>query len=156
MAIRNILTSEDETLKKVSKVVTLFDERLHILIDDMKDTLLSANGVGLAAPQIGMLKRIFIVYIEDKWIEVINPIIMSFSGEQISSEGCLSCPGIFGITKRPLKVTIKYQDRYGKVYKKTGTELLAKAFCHEVDHLNGELFLNKVIRFLTPDELKDN
>lgn len=153
MAIRNILTSEDETLKKLSKVVILFDNRLHSLLDDMKETLFLANGVGLAAPQIGILKRVIVINIEGKWLELINPVIMKFSGEQISVEGCLSCPNIFGLTNRPLKVTIKYQDRYGKVHRKTGTDLLAKAFCHEVDHLNGELFIDKVIRFLTPEEL---
>lgn len=154
MAIRNILTSEDEILKKVSKVVSVFDERLFILIEDMKETLFNANGVGLAAPQIGILKRVIVIYIEEKWLELINPVILNCSGEQYSVEGCLSCPNVFGYTKRPQKVSIKYQDRFGKVRKKTGVDLLAKAFCHEIDHLNGELFLDKVIRFLTPDELK--
>lgn len=156
MALRNIITQGNELLNKVSKSVTEFDDRLFSLLDDMKDTLEFANGAGLAAVQVGILRRIVVIIIDGEVIELINPEIVKASGEQNEIEGCLSCPGIYGITKRPYRVTCKAFDRYGKPFKVTGTRLLAKAICHELDHLDGKLFLDKVIRFLSEEELSED
>ena len=125
-----------------------FDEKLHILLDDMYETMQSRDGVGLAAPQVGILKRAVVIDIGDGKIELINPEIVEESGEQTGSEGCLSVPGVFGEVTRPNVVTVKAQDRDGKWFKITGKELLARAFCHEIEHLDGKLFLDRVIRFI--------
>lgn len=148
MAIRQIRTKEDEILYKNCKEVKNFDEKLHILLDDMYDTLQKHNGVGLAAPQVGILKRAAIVDVGEGVIELINPEITEQSGSQIGSEGCLSVPDVWGEVERPNVVTVKAQDRNGKWFKITGKELLARAFCHEIEHLDGKLFLERVIRFL--------
>lgn len=148
MAIRQIRTKEDEILYKNCKVVKNFDEKLHILLDDMYDTLQKHNGVGLAAPQVGILKRAAIIDVGDGVIELINPEITEQSGSQTGSEGCLSVPDVWGEVERPNVVTVKAQDRNGKWFKITGEELLARAFCHEIEHLDGKLFLDRVIRFL--------
>ena len=148
MAIREIREKGDEILYKKCKAVVKFDEKLHILLDDMYETMQSRDGVGLAAPQVGILKRAVVIDVGDGKIELINPEIVEESGEQTGSEGCLSVPGVFGEVTRPNVVTVKAQDRDGKWFKITGKELLARAFCHEIDHLDGKLFLDRVIRFI--------
>jgi peptide deformylase len=153
MAIRHIISIGDEVLRKQSKPVTEFDSKLGTLIDDMKETLARENGVGLAAVQVGVLKRVVVVVDDDKYIELINPVIIKTSGVQENVEGCLSIPGKYGITSRPRKVTVKALDRNGKEIKVTGKELLARGLCHEIDHLDGVLFIDNVVRMLSPDEL---
>ena len=148
MAIREIREKGDEILYKKCKAVVKFDEKLHILLDDMYETMQSRDGVGLAAPQVGILKRAVDIDVGDGKIELINPEIVEESGEQTGSEGCLSVPGVFGEVTRPNVVTVKAQDRDGKWFKITGKELLARAFCHEIEHLDGKLFLDRVIRFI--------
>lgn len=148
MAIREIREKGDEILYKKCKAVMKFDEKLHILLDDMYETMQSRDGVGLAAPQVGILKRAVVIDVGDGKIELINPEIVEESGEQTGSEGCLSVPGVFGEVTRPNVVTVKAQDRNGKWFKITGKELLARAFCHEIEHLDGKLFLDRVIRFI--------
>ena len=148
MAIREIREKGDEILYKKCKAVVKFDEKLHILLDDMYETMQSRDGVGLAAPQGGILKRAVVIDVGDGKIELINPEIVEESGEQTGSEGCLSVPGVFGEVTRPNVVTVKAQDRDGKWFKITGKELLARAFCHEIEHLDGKLFLDRVIRFI--------
>ena len=147
-AIREIREKGDEILYKKCKAVVKFDEKLHILLDDMYETMQSRDGVGLAAPQVGILKRAVVIDVGDGKIELINPEIVEESGEQTGSEGCLSVPGVFGEVTRPNVVTVKAQDRDGKWFKITGKELLARAFCHEIEHLDGKLFLDRVIRFI--------
>lgn len=148
MAIREIREKGDEILYKKCKAVVKFDEKLHILLDDMYETMQSRDGAGLAAPQVGILKRAVVIDVGDGKIELINPEIVEESGEQTGSEGCLSVPGVFGEVTRPNVVTVKAQDRDGKWFKITGKELLARAFCHEIEHLDGKLFLDRVIRFI--------
>lgn len=148
MAIREIREKGDEILYKKCKAVVKFDEKLHILLDDMYETMQSRDGVGLAAPQVGILKRAVVIDVGEGKIELINPEIVEESGEQTGSEGCLSVPGVFGEVTRPNVVTVKAQDRDGKWFKITGKELLARAFCHEIEHLDGKLFLDRVIRFI--------
>ena len=148
MAIREIREKGDEILYKKCKAVVKFDEKLHILLDDMYETMQSRDGVGLAAPQVGILKRAVVIDVGDGKIELINPEIVEESGEQTGSEGCLSVPGGFRLSSRPNVVTVKAQDRDGKWFKITGKELLARAFCHEIEHLDGKLFLDRVIRFI--------
>lgn len=148
MAIREIRTKEDDILYKSCKAVKNFDERLHILLDDMYDTMKSKEGVGLAAPQVGILKRAVVIDVGNGRIELINPEIIEESGEQTGSEGCLSVPGVWGEVTRPNVVTVKAQDRNGKWFKMTGEELLARAICHETEHLDGKLFLERVIKFV--------
>ena len=148
MAIREIREKGDEILYKKCKAVVKFDEKLHILLDDMYETMQSRDGVGLAAPQVGILKRAVVIDVGDGKIELINPEIVEESGEQTGSEGCLRVPGVFGEVTRPNVVTVKAQDRDGKWFKITGKELLARAFCHEIEHLDGKLFLDRVIRFI--------
>ena len=148
MAIREIREKGDEILYKKCKAVVKFDEKLHILLDDMYETMQSRDGVGLAAPQVGILKRAVVIDVGDGKIELINPEIVEESGEQTGSEGCLSVPGVFGEVTRPNVVTVKAQDRDGKWFKITGKELLVRAFCHEIEHLDGKLFLDRVIRFI--------
>lgn len=146
MALRNIVKEGDPTLRKISRSVLNFDDRLCQLLDDMADTLYDADGCGLAAPQVGILRRICIVDVGDGLIELINPVITSEEGEQKETEGCLSCPGEYGVTKRPMKVTVKAQDRNGNTFTVSGEGLKARAFCHEIDHLNGILFKDKIIK----------
>lgn len=154
MAIREIVKEGDPILRKKCRPVEKFDEKLALLLDDMKETLAQANGAGLAAPQVGILRRVVIIDIGEGTIELVNPEIIVQGGQQESVEGCLSCPGQWGLTKRPEKVTVKAYDRNGKEFTKTGEGLLAKAFCHEIDHLNGILFKDIVIRMLRPEELE--
>lgn len=146
MALRNIVKIGDPILNKKSRVVEKFDERLFTLIDDMRETLKDANGAGLAAVQVGVLKRVVLVDAGDGIMELINPTILKEEGVQESEEGCLSLPGEWGVTRRPKKVQIKAQDRNGDWHIYTGEDLKAKAFCHEIDHLDGILFTSHVIR----------
>ncbi|MBP7072452.1 MAG: peptide deformylase [Clostridia bacterium] len=145
MAVRTIRKDGDEILRKVSRKVEVIDDRILTLLDDMKDTMKKAEGVGLAAPQVGVLRRVVVIDIGEGLIELINPVIVYESGEQFEMEGCLSIPGIKGKVKRPEKVIVRAQNRKGETFEMTGTELLAIAFCHEIDHLNGILFTDKAI-----------
>ncbi len=143
MAIRNILQLGDETLRKKSFPVTDFGERTSELLDDMKETLLEADGAGLAAPQVGVLRRVFIVMAEGKYYECINPEIISSKGKQIGEEGCLSVKGKFGVVERPMIVIVKALDRHGKPFKIKAEGFTARAFCHEYDHLEGIIYVDK-------------
>lgn len=147
MAIREIRKKDDEILHKVCKSVNAFDKRLWILLDDMYDTMKAKDGVGLAAPQVGILKRVVVIDIGEGKIELINPEIISSSGSQTGTEGCLSVPNVWGQVERPNKVKVKAQDRNGNFFEIEGEELLARALCHEVEHLDGKLFLERVIKF---------
>lgn len=146
MALRNVVKLGDPILNKTSRQVDKFDDRLAILIDDMKDTMYQENGVGLAAVQVGILKRVVVIDVGDGVMELVNPEITQQSGEQREIEGCLSLPGKSGVTLRPMKVQVKAQDRNGKWHIYTGEGLKARAFCHELDHLDGILFTSKVIK----------
>lgn len=154
MALRNILTEEDESLRKISRPVTQFNDRLFQLLDDMKETLAASNGVGLAAPQVGVLRRVVLVLDDDEQpLELINPVILESDGEQDGPEGCLSLPGIWGLVKRPDRVVVKYQDRNGDEYTIEGFDLMAREFCHELDHLDGVLFADHVYKYITEEEV---
>ncbi len=146
MALRKIRTQEDEILKKISKPVTAFDAKLQILLGDMKDTLTKADGVGLAAVQIGILRRIVVIDVGDEhgYMELINPEITERGGEQRESEGCLSLPNKTGITLRPMWVKFKAQDRNGNWYEAEGEGLFARCVCHELDHLDGVVFTQRL------------
>ena len=148
MAIRQIRKSGDEILKKRCKEVKIFDEKLGILLDDMYETMTKAEGVGLAAPQVGILKRVVVIDVGSGRIELINPEIIETDGEQDGAEGCLSFPGLYGTVKRPNYVKVKAQDRTGKSFIAEGEELLARAFCHECDHLDGHVFTELVTEYL--------
>ena len=162
MAIRNILKGDDPALRKNSRVVTDFNRRLHVLLDDMRETLLEANGLGLAAPQVGVLRRAVLIVDtsietespEDQIIELINPEMLENSGEQTGSEGCLSIPGVYGIVTRPESVKVKTQDRYGDYYELSCQGLAARAVCHEIDHLNGIVFTTLTDHILTEEEME--
>ena len=143
MAIRNIIQIGDTTLRKKSFEVTDFGSKTAELLDDMKETLIKADGVGLAAPQVGVLRRIFIVKTEDSYYECINPVIVSQSGKQVGDEGCLSVRGKFGTVERPKKVTVVAYDRNGKKFTVKAQDFTARAFCHEYDHLEGVLYVDK-------------
>ena len=145
MAIRVIRKDGDEILRKKSRKVDVIDDRILTLLDDMKDTMKKAEGVGLAAPQVGVLRRVVVIDVGEGLIELINPVIVFESGEQMEEEGCLSIPGIRGKVKRPEKVIVRAMNRKGETFEMTGTGLLAIAFCHEIDHLNGILFTDKAI-----------
>jgi len=148
MAIREIRKKDDEILSKVCKEVKVFDKKLGILLDDMYETMVKNNGVGLAGPQVGILKRVVVIDIGEGKIELVNPEIIAKSGTQNDAEGCLSVPGVFGEVERPMEVTVRAMDRNGEVFEISGRELLARAFCHELDHLEGKLFLEKVTKFV--------
>ncbi|MBR4622502.1 MAG: peptide deformylase [Ruminococcus sp.] len=155
MAIRQILNKRDEALHKVCKPVVKFDEKLAILLDDMAETLDKAQGVGLAAPQVGVLRRLVIINVYDETgiHELINPEIIWKSEEtQRVQEGCLSCPGEWGYTIRPKTVRFKAQDRKGEWFEQEVSDLFAQAVCHELDHLDGKLFLDEVVEFIDVDE----
>ncbi len=156
MALRTIVTVGDPVLSKVCRPVTDFNDRLHELLDDMTDTLLESGGVGLAAPQVGVLRRVVVIDLdEDGILELVNPTIIHTEGEQDGVEGCLSVPGKWGMVKRPESVTVEAQDRDGQRFQITGTELIARCFCHELDHLDGHLYTEKVYRFLTEEEIAE-
>ena len=141
MALRKILTQENEILHKTSKPVVKFDDSLHELLDDMKETLEKSGGVGLAAPQVGVLKRVFVIMLNNCYFEVVNPKILKTSGTQFGEEGCLSVPGRYEKISRPNQVTIEFYDRFGNKMTLSATEFMARALCHENDHLNGILFI---------------
>ena len=155
MGLRKILTDKDPALHKVCKPVEKFDWRLHKLLDDMAETLAEANGVGLAAPQIGILRRVVIVDTGEEILELVNPTMLETDGEQVGAEGCLSVPGKYGLVKRPMVAKVKAQDRYGDWYEVEGEELIARCFCHELAHLEGQLYTEVADRMLTPEELKE-
>lgn len=144
MAIRKIVTLGDDVLTKKCRPVEKFDERLDELVTDLFDTLYQSGGAGLAAPQVGVLRRVAVIDIDENPIELINPEIIKVEGSQTGAEGCLSNPGKYGIVTRPMKVTIKAQDRKGEWHEYTGEELLARAFCHETEHLDGKMFMDLV------------
>lgn len=160
MAIRNVLTKEESSLYKKSRAVTKFDGRLHQLLDDMAETLIESNGVGLAAPQVGVLRRVVLVLEtnvaedEDEYIiELINPELIETEGEEEAPEGCLSVPGEYGIVPRPTYAKVRAQDRDGQWFEVEGEGLTARCFCHELDHLEGVLFTSKCTRMLSDDEI---
>ena len=161
MATRNIMTKEEPLLYKKSRPVKNFDARLHQLLDDMAETLLASGGVGLAAPQVGVLRRAVLVIEtnvpegeEEQLIELINPEIIESSGEQFGAEGCLSFPDEYGLVRRPMDVTVRAQDRNGETFTVSGTGLTARCFCHEIDHLDGVVFTSLCDRMLTQEELE--
>ncbi|NLB29684.1 MAG: peptide deformylase [Clostridiales bacterium] len=167
MGLRNILQGTDPTLRKQSRIVKDFNSRLHKLLDDMRETMKSANGLGLAAPQVGVLRRAVLVVdtsraqnegddeCEECIIELVNPKIIVGEGEQDGSEGCLSLPGVYGMVKRPMNVMVRAQDRYGEPIEIWGRGLTARALCHEINHLDGILFADLATRFLTEEELEE-
>lgn len=155
MALRNILTEGDPTLTKTARPVTRFDRRLHDLLDDLSETMEEANGVGLAAPQVGVLRRVAVVSDGEDIIELVNPEIIAQSGEQSGPEGCLSVPGRYGIVTRPNIVRVRAQDRGGHWFEVEGEELLARGLCHELEHLDGHLYTERVERYLTDEEVEE-
>ena len=152
MAKRNIVKFGDELLRKKCREVTAFDDRLWVLLDDMYETMKASNGVGLAAPQVGILKRAVVIDIGDGKIELINPVITSAKGKQRDKEGCLSAPDVWGYVERPMKVKITAMNRYGKEIKVDGKDLLARAMCHEIDHLNGIIFTDLADEMIEGEE----
>ena len=153
MALRKILTDAEPALHKVCKPVTVFDSKLHTLLDDMRETLIESGGVGLAAPQVGILRRVVLVDIEEEILELINPTMVETDGEQVGAEGCLSVPGKYGLVKRPYYAKVRAQDRDGNWYEAEGEELIARCFCHELDHLDGIIYTQVMDRYLTEEEL---
>lgn len=152
MAKRTIVLETEEILRKKSREVTEYNEKLWQLLDDMAETMYAADGVGLAAVQVGVLRRVVVIDIGDRLYELVNPEIVEESGSQEGAEGCLSSPNEYGQVKRPLEVTVNAFDRYGKPYQVKGKELLARALCHEIDHLNGILFKDRAFVMLEPEE----
>lgn len=152
MGQRNIIKIGDEALRKVAKPIAKFDLRLWLLLKDMADTMYKADGAGLAAPQVGILRRVVVVDDGNGLIELVNPEIIAKEGEQCGPEGCLSVPGRQGFVCRPQKVTVRAQDKHGKFFEKTGEGLLARAFCHEIDHLNGVLYVDIMEHEIFPEE----
>ncbi len=155
MAIRNIVKDGDPILKKKCRPVEKFDQKLAILLDDIAETMHMANGVGLAAPQVGMLRRVVVIDVGEGVIELVNPKIVAYSGKQEGLEGCLSFPGEWGLATRPNYVKVRAQDRNGDEFEIDGEELLARAFCHEIDHLNGVVFKDVVDRMLSAAEIEE-
>lgn len=156
MALRRIVLQGEDCLTKVCRPVTDFDNRLHILLNDMADTLLDSGGVGLAAPQVGILRRVCVVQNEnDEIIELINPEIVCTQGEQTGLEGCLSVPGKFGVVTRPEVVRVRAQDRDGNFFEVEDSDLTARCFCHEIEHLDGHLFVEHTDHLLTEEELQE-
>jgi peptide deformylase len=146
MAIRNIVTKGDDVLRKTCRTQLQFDDKLATILDDMRETMYKAEGVGLAAPQVGILRRFCIIDVGDGLIELINPVIVETKGVQIGNEGCLSVPGEYAEVERPNYVKVTAQDRFGNNIVVEGTELKARALCHEIDHLDGILYIDKVKR----------
>ena len=155
MALRNIVTEKEARLRKVSRPVEKFDERLWTLLDDMADTMYEADGVGIAGVQVGVLRRVFVVDIGEGLTEFINPTITAQSGEQDGLEGCLSSPGEYGLVVRPEKVTIEAYDRHGKPFTLEAEGFMARAICHENDHLAGHIFKDITHHMLTDEELRE-
>lgn len=158
MAVRQIIRDPDPILYKKCHAVTKFDKRLGSILDDMRDTMLNANGVGLAGPQIGLVRRMCVVLDildNNKIIELVNPEVVETEGTQTGSEGCLSFPDIFGIVTRPQTVTVRAQDRHGEWFTIKAQDITARAFLHEIDHLNGHVFTEKVTRYIDEEEMED-
>ena len=153
MGIRKILTDKDPALHKVCRPVEKFDAKLHRLLDDMAETMRDANGVGLAAPQVGILRRVVVVDTGEEVLELVNPTLLETDGEQEGAEGCLSVPGKYGLVKRPYYAKVRAQDRYGDWFEAEGEELMGRCFCHELDHLDGIVYTEVMERYLTEDEL---
>ena len=153
MGIRKILTVEESALHKTCRPVENFDKKLHDLLDDMRQTLIDSQGVGLAAPQVGILRRVVLVDTGEEILELINPELLETDGEQIGAEGCLSVPGKYGLVKRPYYAKVRAQDRNGNWYECEGEELIARCFCHELDHLDGIIYTEVMERYLTDEEL---
>ena len=157
MALRKIVEVGDSCLTKVCRPVTAFNSRLHALLDDMTETLVEAGGAGLAAPQVGILRRVCVVLDEEseEYLELVNPEIVFQSGEQTGLEGCLSVPGKWGIVTRPYHVRVRAQDRYGDWFEAEADGLTARCFCHELEHLDGHLYTEHIDHFLSEEELRD-
>ena len=153
MGLRKILTDKDPALHKVCKPVADFDAKLHKLLDDMRETLIDSGGVGLAAPQVGILRRVVLVDTGEEILELVNPELVETDGEQVGAEGCLSVPGKYGLVKRPYYAKVRAQDRFGDWYEAEGEEIVARCFCHELDHLDGILYTQLMERYLTEEEL---
>ncbi len=154
MGLRKILTDKDPALHKVCKPVETFDRKLHQLLEDMKQTLADVGGVGLAAPQVGILRRVVVVDLGEEMLELVNPELLETAGEQTGPEGCLSVPGRYGLVKRPNYARVRAQDRDGNWFEAEGEELIARCFCHELDHLDGIIYTQVMDRFLTDEELE--
>ena len=154
MGIRRILTHKEPALHKTCKPVVNFDAKLHKLLDDMHETLEDSGGVGLAAPQVGILRRVVLVDNGEEVLELVNPTLVETDGEQIGAEGCLSVPGKYGLVKRPYYAKVRAQDRFGEWYEAEGEELTARCFCHELDHLDGIIYTEVMERYLTDEELQ--
>lgn len=154
MALRKILTDAEPALHKTCKPVTSFDGKLHTLLGDMRETLIESGGVGLAAPQVGILRRVVLVDTGEEILELVNPTLIETDGQQEGAEGCLSVPGKYGLVKRPYYAKVRAQDRYGNWYEAEGEELIARCFCHELDHLDGIIYTEVMERFLTEEELE--
>ena len=155
MGLRKILTVEESALHKVCKPVVNFDKRLHDLLDDMRETLIESGGVGLAAPQVGILRRVVLVDTGEEILELVNPTLLETDGEQEGAEDCLSVPGKYGIVKRPFWAKVRAQDRDGNWYEAEGEELTARCFCHELDHLDGIIYTEVMERYLTDEEMEE-
>ncbi len=156
MALREIIKRGDPVLGKKAHPVTGFDEKLHTLLDDMRETLENVGGAGLAAPQVGILRRaVLVVNDQDEYLELINPTIISTDGEQDGLEGCLSVPGLWGFVKRPMKAKVRAQDRNGNWFEVEDEGLTARCFCHELDHLDGKLYTELAGKLYTPEELDE-
>ena len=153
MGLRKIMTVKEPCLHKVCRPVEKFDGKLHRLLDDMKETLAEANGVVLAAPQVGILRRVVVVDTGEEMLELVNPELLETSGEQVGSEGCLSVPGKYGIVKRPNYAKVRAYDRDGNEFEVEGEELMARCFCHELDHLDGIVYTEIMERYLTEEEM---
>ena len=153
MGLRKILTDKEPSLHKVCRPVESFDWKLHKLLDDMRETLIDSGGVGLAAPQVGILRRVVLVDTGEEILELVNPELVETDGEQVGAEGCLSVPGKYGLVKRPYYAKVRAQDRFGDWYEAEGEEIVARCFCHELDHLDGILYTQLMERYLTEEEL---
>lgn len=156
MVIRRILTDDDPALHKKCHYITKFDEKLWALLDDLKETLADASGAGLAAPQVGIVRRAVIVVTDDgEMLELINPEVIDQEGEQDGLEGCLSIPGMWGYVKRPMRVRVKAQDRNGQWFEVEGEEIMARCFCHEIEHLDGHMYTEHTDQLYTSDEIEE-
>lgn len=154
MGLRKILTIEESALHKTCRPVETFDKKLHALLKDMEETLVESGGVGLAAPQVGILRRVVLVDTGEEILELINPVLVETDGEQVGPEGCLSVPGKYGLVKRPYYAKVRAQDRNGDWFEAEGEELIARCFCHELDHLDGIIYTEVMERYLTEEELE--
>ena len=155
MAILNIVKEGDPTLRKVCRPVVEITPRILTLLDDMRETLAEANGAGLAAPQVGILRRIALVDLGEEIVELINPEIIETEGEQEEVEGCLSVPDVWGVTRRPARVKVKALNRQGEEFTVEGEGINARCLCHEIDHLDGHLFTDNVLHILSPEEVEE-